>query len=100
MMTSGEDEEVTEQDLAIMEQLSGRILEEQEKLGDQDATANLFQAYPMLGDYADQDKGVELKAGDVVEVLDSERSDAWLVRKQAQSNKVGPEMFCVNYTCA
>ena len=42
----------------------------------------------MLSPYTDSDKKVHFNEGDVVEVLDTEEDDKWLVRKQAQKEKV------------
>ena len=36
-----------------------------------------------------QDKGVSLAEKDIVEVLDTEKDDEWLVRAQADKEKVG-----------
>ena len=38
----------------------------------------------MLDDYSEKD----LKKDDIVEVLDTEKDDEWLVRKQAEKEKV------------
>ena len=42
----------------------------------------------MHGNYKDSDKGVTLQKGDVVEVLDTENPDKWLVRKADDTAKV------------
>lgn len=47
-----------------------------------------YLQYPMLGDYTDKDKGVELLKGNVVEVLDTELTEKWLVRKSDNKEKV------------
>ena len=48
----------------------------------------LFKQYPMLEDYKDDDKDELFKEGEVVEVLDTENPDKWLVRKAAEKDKV------------
>ena len=56
----------------------------------------LFKQYPMLEDYKDDDKGHLFKEGDIVEVLDTENPDKWLVRKASSPDEV-PGLCLVVY---
>ena len=76
-----------ERDKALMEQLSPKIAQEADKVSEKDKEM-LFKAYPMLGDHCDASRGVQLSLGDVVEVLDTDKPDEWLVRKQDAKEKV------------
>jgi len=71
--------------------LETKIKEEQEKLSEDDRDM-LFKQYPMLEDYRDEDKDELFKTGEVVEVLDTENPDKWLVRKAAEKDKVSREV--------
>ena len=42
----------------------------------------------MLENYTEDVRGIEFKEGDVVEVLDTEKADEWLVRKQNNKEEV------------
>lgn len=76
-----------ERDLELIEKLSPKIAEEAEKFKDEDFDM-LFKAYPMLGDHVDSVRGMTFDKGDIVEVLDTEKDDEWLVRKQDEKEKV------------
>ncbi len=42
----------------------------------------------MLDDFKEKSRGITFKKGDVVEVLDMEKTEEWLVRKQADKEAV------------
>ena len=46
------------------------------------------KAYPLLGDFSEKDHDVNLKTGDMVEVMDREKPDEWLCRVQNDKGKV------------
>jgi hypothetical protein len=77
---------MTEEDKALIEQISGRIQEEKEKHKSDEEP--LFQAYPVLDDFNDNEKDVKLKKGDIVEVMDKDNDKKWLVRKQDEPSKI------------
>lgn len=47
-----------------------------------------MKAYIMLSDHKDGSTDFSLKTGETVEVLDTVNKDKWLVRKQADKEKV------------
>ena len=48
-----------------------------------------FACVTLIASYSDTEKGVCLEGGDVVEVLDDENPNMWLVRQKADRSKVG-----------
>merc|ERR1711988_1592230 len=71
----------------VMEKLADKIAAEKEKLKDAEEEP-LFKEYPMLGDHNDATRGVSLKKGDVVQVMDTAKEDEWLCRKKDEPEKV------------
>ena len=46
------------------------------------------QAYTLLENYTESVRGITFNKGDVVEVLDTEKTEEWLVRKQNNKEEV------------
>ena len=46
------------------------------------------QAYTLLENYTESVRGMKFNKGDVVEVLDTEKTEEWLVRKQNNKEEV------------
>ena len=46
------------------------------------------QAYTLLENYTESVRGIKFNKGDVVEVLDTEKTEEWLVRKQNNKEEV------------
>ena len=46
------------------------------------------QAYTLLANYTESVRGIKFYKGDVVEVLDTEKTEDWLVRKQNNKEEV------------
>ena len=46
------------------------------------------QAYTLLVNYTESVRGIKFNKGDVVEVLDTEKTEEWLVRKQNNKEEV------------
>ena len=78
-----------EVDLEVVQKLSVQIEEERKRLSTSEDQSMLFRKYTMKDDYSCKDKKVDLLKGDVVEILDTEKETMWLVRKQADKEKVG-----------
>ena len=76
-----------EADKELLAGLENKIKEEKEKMSEEDKDM-LFKQYPMLEDYKDEDKDALFKKGDIVEVLDTENPEKWLVRKADEKDKV------------
>ncbi len=47
----------------------------------------------MLANYTETVRGIKFKKGDVVEVLDTEKTEEWLVRKQSNKEEVGVDVL-------
>lgn len=47
-----------------------------------------LQEFPCLGGHIDDVRGIEFKEGDIVQVLDTEKAEEWLVRKAADHEQV------------
>ena len=74
-----------EQDYIVIKKLSEQIEEQRKK---QKVDDKLLKRYRMRDSYTCSNKQVALKRGDVVEVLDTEKQSVWLVRMDADKEKV------------
>lgn len=75
-------------DLDVVQKLSVQIQEERKRLGESEKSEMLFKKYVMLEDYTCKDKKVTLRKGSIVEVLDTEKEDKWLVRFEKDKHQV------------
>ena len=73
----------------MVQKLSVQIEEERNRLaGTKYEGDMLFKRYTILDDYTCKDKKVTLRKGSVVEILDTEREDMWLVRLAKDKHQV------------
>ncbi|XP_064646394.1 muscle M-line assembly protein unc-89-like isoform X2 [Lineus longissimus] len=86
--TEGESGASTDYDLAVIEKLSPLIYEEIAKIQDEPTDEELFREYLLKTAYTDIDKEIILNEGEVIEVLDQENPELWLVRKQDDRRKI------------
>lgn len=55
---------------------------------DQDKDSHFLSSVYVIRDYQDSSKNISFKYGEIVEVLDTNREDKWLVRKKTDSLQV------------
>lgn len=80
-------------DFDVVQKLSAQIQEERNRLAGTKDEEMLFKKYTMLDDYTCKDKKVTLRKGSIVEVLDTERENMWLVRLAKDKHQVNYKFF-------
>ncbi|CAH1789054.1 unnamed protein product, partial [Owenia fusiformis] len=90
--TDGHTEDIgssTADDLAILDRLENQISAELSKMEERDEDGMLFKEFIVIESHMDVVKNISFDEDDVVEVMDTDIKEKWLVRKQDEKNKIG-----------